>query len=230
MSAPEEERGQKLVFIGDAGVGKTCLISRFIMGTFDCNSPATAGASYASKTINIPELNKSLTFDVWDTAGQEKYKSLTKIFFQGAKMAILVYDITRKVSFDNLKNSQYPLLKEHGEPDIVIGIAGNKSDLYVDEDVPEQEAREFAKSIDAVFNLTSAQSNTGVNELFEDLGKKFLCLKSPKVESDEQNKKQKQEKKEEQKQEKEESKRNIKIGKKDVAKENEEHKKKKKFC
>ena len=134
----EQGKGKKLVFVGDSGVGKTCIISRFTKNSFDVNPGSTIGASYASKTIEIPGTDESLDLDIWDTAGQERYKALTKIFFQGAKMAILVYDITRKVSFDNLKNSWYPLLKEHGEPDIVIGIAGNKSDLYIDEDVPEQ--------------------------------------------------------------------------------------------
>ena len=104
MSAPLEGSGKKLVFIGDPGVGKTCIISRFLKGTFDAEQITTVGASYASKTIKISETNESLTLDVWDTAGQEKYRSLTRIFFQGAKLAILVYDITRKDSFENLKN------------------------------------------------------------------------------------------------------------------------------
>ena len=174
MSAPLEGSGKKLVFIGDPGVGKTCIISRFLKGTFDAEQITTVGASYASKTIKISETNESLTLDVWDTAGQEKYRSLTRIFFQGAKLAILVYDITRKDSFENLKNVWLKELKEHADPDVVMGIAGNKSDLYENEEVPEQEAREFAKSIGAVFSLTSAQNNSGINELFKNLVKKYL--------------------------------------------------------
>ena len=104
MSSPEIGKGEKLVFIGDSGVGKTCIIARFIKGVYDYNVASTIGASYASKTIEIPEIGKSITLDIWDTAGQVRYKSLTKFFFQGAKMAILVYDITRKESFDNLES------------------------------------------------------------------------------------------------------------------------------
>ena len=221
MSAPEEGKGKKLVFIGDSGVGKTCIISRFIKGIFEENTPST-GANYATKTIEIPEIKDYFSFDIWDTAGQERYKSLTKFFFQGAKMAILVYDITRKESFDNLKKDWYPLLKEHGEPNIVLAIAGNKSDLYDDEAVPEQEARDFAKSIGAIFSLTSAQNNSGINELFKNLAKKFLNIDEPGV----QNQIQKPQPKPVQKEEPQ----NIKIGKKDVAKKNEEQKKKKGFC
>ena len=112
--------------------------------------------------------------DIWDTAGQEKYKSLTKFFYKDAAMVILVYDITRKVSFDNLKNFWYKEIQTYGEKNIVLAIAGNKSDLYDDEAIPEKEAREFAKSIDAVFALTSAQNNSGINKLFQDIGNKYL--------------------------------------------------------
>ena len=174
MSGTKQATGNKIVLLGDSGVGKTCLISRFISGQFDANVNSTNGASYASKKVEFPELGKSLVLDIWDTAGQEKYKSLTKFFYKDAAMVVLVYDITRRESFDNLKNFWYKEIKEYGEKDIVLGIAGNKSDLYDDEAVPEKEAREFADSIGAIFTLTSAQNNSGVNKLFENIGKKFL--------------------------------------------------------
>ena len=166
--------GNKIVLLGDSGVGKTCLISRFISGQFDANVNSTNGASYASKKVDYPYLKKSLVLDIWDTAGQEKYKSLTKFFYKDAAMVILVYDITRRESFDNLKNYWYKEIQEYGEKDIVLGIAGNKSDLYDNEAVPEKEARDFAKSINAIFALTSAQNNSGVTKLFEDIGNKYL--------------------------------------------------------
>jgi len=212
--------GKKLVFLGDSGVGKTCMIARFISGFYDDTIYVTIGASYASKTIEIPEIGKSITLDVWDTAGQERYRALNKFYYQGAKMVILVYDITRKDTFDNLKNCWYKDLKEKGDPNIVIGIAGSKSDLYDNEAVPEQEAREFAKSIDAVFGLTSARNNTGIDELFKELGKKFLNLNNSEIESDIQ----KQDKKQEIIQ-------SIKLDDKNADKKNKEQKKKKKnFC
>ena len=172
MSAPPEGQGKKLVFIGDSGVGKTCIISRFLKGTFEHNINSTDGASYASKSIDVN--GKSLVLDIWDTAGQERYKSLTKFFYKGAKMAILVYDITRKESFDNIKSFWYNQIKEYGDEGILLGIAGNKSDKYDEEAVPEEEAREYAKSIGAVFQLTSAQNNSGINELFKSMGVKYL--------------------------------------------------------
>ena len=123
---------------------------------------------------NLSLKNRNIRIQIWDTAGQEAFRSITRIFFQGAKLAILVYAVNLKDSFENLKNVWLKELKEHADPDVVMGIAGNKSDLYENEEVPEQEAREFAKSIGAVFSLTSAQNNSGINELFKNLVKKYL--------------------------------------------------------
>ena len=211
--------GIKLVFVGDTEVGKSCLITRFIKGVFETNLKETTKANYVSKTIEIPEIGESITFDIWDTNGREKFKSMARIFYKGAKMAILVYDTTRKESYDNIKNWWYKDIKEHGDPDIVIGIAGNKSDRYDDEEVSEQEAREFAESIGAVFSLTSAQNNSGIDELFKDMGKKYLCPNSSTIESDIQKPEQK-----------EESNQNIKFGEKNVDKKNDGQKKKKNPC
>jgi len=218
MSAPQQGNGKKLVFVGDSGVGKTCIISRFLRGTFNSNQLTTDGASYASKTVEIPEINEYLTFDIWDTAGQERYRSLTKFFFQGAKMAILVYDITRKESYENMKNDWYKQLKDFADPEIIIGIAGNKSDLYDDEAVSEQEARDFAKSIGAVFSLTSAQSNTGINELFKDIAKKYFKIDSNTNGQDQSKPQPKPQSKPQPNPQKEEKSNNIVIGKTPVEK------------
>ena len=207
MSSQEIKYEQKLVVLGDSGVGKTCLIDRFIKGSFDDSIGPTEGQSYASKTITIPEIGKSITMGVIDTAGQEKYRSLLRFAYNGAKMAILVYDITRKETFDNMKNWWYKDIKEHGDPNVIIGIAGNKADEYEKEEVPEQEAREFAKSIGALFCLTSAQNNSGIDELFKNVGRKYLDPSYPNIESDIKEQKQK-----------EESNQKIKIKLKDVAK------------
>jgi small GTP-binding protein len=164
----------KVVLLGDSGVGKTCLITRYISETFEQNTASTNGASYASKKVNYDKLKKTITLDIWDTAGQEKYKALTKFFYKDAAIAILVYDITQKNSFESIKSYWYEQVKENGEKTVVLGIVGNKSDLYEQEEVPENDAREFAQSIGAIFALTSAKMNTGVDALFEDAGNKYL--------------------------------------------------------
>ena len=164
----------KVVLLGDSGVGKTCIISRYISGAFDQNSPSTNGASYASKIINFENLNKKISLDIWDTAGQEKYKSLTKFFYKDAAATILVYDITQKDSFENMKNYWYEQLQEFGSKNIILGVAGNKCDMYDKEEVNEIEAKEFAEKIGAFFGITSAKNNTGINDLFMNAANKFV--------------------------------------------------------
>ena len=169
-----QSQGKKLVLVGDSGVGKTCIISRFVSGDFDSNTESTDGASYATKVLELPKMNKNIVLDIWDTAGQERYKSLTKFFYKDAQMIIMVYDITIKKSFENLKNYWYKEIQQFSEKNYILGIAGNKSDLYEKEQVSEKEAREYAQSINAVYGLTSAQNNSGIQQLFEDMGYKYV--------------------------------------------------------
>ena len=165
----------KAVLLGESGVGKTCIIARFINNTFENNIMSTTGASYAGKTMAFEEFGgQCIKFEIWDTAGQEKYRSLTKIFYKDAAVAILVYDITRKESYEELKNYWYNQLRECSPSNIVIGIAANKCDLYDNEQVSEDEARKFADEIGAVFKLTSANTNTGIEDLFKTIGCKVL--------------------------------------------------------
>ena len=216
MSTPQQsDIAKKIVLIGDSGVGKTCIISRFVSGDFNKNTNSTDGASYATKKLVLPKLKTSINLDIWDTAGQERYKSLTKFFYKDAAMIIMVYDVTLKTSFDNLKEYWYREVQELSEKNFVLGIAGNKSDLYEREQVSEKEAREYAKSINAVFGLTSAQNNTGIDQLFEDIGMKFL---EPNFQEkmEENNKGKNMET-------------SIKLNKKKIKKHKKEHKKKK-FC
>lgn len=164
----------KVVLLGDSGVGKTCIISRYISGAFDQNSPSTNGASYASKILTFEKLNKTISLDIWDTAGQEKYKSLTKFFYKDAAVAILVYDTTQKESFESMKSYWYQQLQEFGSKDIILGVAGNKCDMYEKEEVSENDAKQFAESIGAFFEITSAKNNTGINDLFMNAANRFV--------------------------------------------------------
>ena len=185
----ENAKSVKAVLLGESGVGKTCIIARFINNTFENNIMSTTGASYAGKTMAFEEFGgKCIKFEIWDTAGQEKYRALTKIFYKDAGVAILVYDITRKESFDELKDYWYNQIKECAPKNIVIGIAANKCDLYDNEQVSEDEARNFANEIGAVFKLTSASTNQGIEDLFKGVGCKVL---DPNYSSDDAEKKNK---------------------------------------
>ena len=163
----------KVVLLGEAGTGKTCLISKFTAGIFNSETVSSLSAQYISKTIVIN--NQTIKLDIWDTAGQEKYRSLAKIFYKDAKVICLCYDITSKKSFEELKDywfEQQTKLNADGNP--IFAVVGNKYDLFNDQQVKDEEGKEFAKKINAFFQVTSAKNNTGVNELFEKIGKKFI--------------------------------------------------------
>lgn len=164
----------KVVLIGESGVGKTSIISRFINDTFDHNVVTSLGASYISKTLTFPEQNKSIKFDIWDTAGQEKYRSLAKVFYKDAMIIVFVYDITSISSFNEIKNFWYKQITENILCPPIYALAANKSDLYESEKVEEKEARDFADHIGAIYKATSALSNNGIDTLFNYLGKKYL--------------------------------------------------------
>ena len=168
----------KVVLLGETHTGKTSLISKLIDDTFSYNEPSTLVASSVNKVYEYKEYNNvEVHMEIWDTAGQEKFRSINKIFYKDATIAIFVYDITDANSFEEIKYYWEEQVKLHGEPNVLYGIAGNKSDLYKNEKVKEKEAREYAKSIDAVFYLTSALVGTNINELFNDLGLKYLQKK-----------------------------------------------------
>ena len=163
----------KTVLVGESGVGKTSIISRFITDSFDPEVLSSSSAQFISKTIKLEET--TIKFDIWDTAGQEKFRSLAKIFYKDAKIIIYVYDITDKNSFEEIKNYWYKETWDNiTNKDVILALIGNKTDLYENEQVSDEEGKKFAKQINAIFKTTSALSNIGINWLFENLGKKVL--------------------------------------------------------
>ena len=164
----------KVVLVGESGVGKTSIINRYLNNTYNENQKSTFAPKFKNKVLNYPEYNKSISFDIWDTAGQEAYRSITKNFYVNAAIGVMVYDIRNRESFENIKKYWSQQLKDSGVQNIVLAIAGNKCDIFNEEEVSENEAREYAESIGAVFQLTSCKENIGIDELFKESGKRFL--------------------------------------------------------
>ena len=111
---------------------------------------------------------------IWDTAGQERYRSLSKIFYQSSAVAVLVYDITLKKSFEQIKEYWVKEIKENAPEDIIIAIAENKSDDYLNQDVTIDEGKKLAKSLDALFVCTSAKLGNDIDDLFKISGEKLI--------------------------------------------------------
>ena len=157
MSTNEEEKVKiKVILIGDSGVGKTNLINIATGNGFDANENTSVACNYTVKKLVIN--GKEYIINLWDTIGQEKFRQLTKIFFNNSKIVILVYDITRKESFEALPNWLNDVEEQIGL-DFVKGVVANKMDLYLDEEVKGNEGEEYAKSINAKFLATSAKKD-----------------------------------------------------------------------
>ena len=171
MNEPE---AIKVVLVGESGVGKTSIISQFTSHKFDPHRETSLSAQFVSKTIEFAELGKSIKFDIWDTVGQEKYRSLAEIFYRDARVIIFVYDITSEYSFKELKNYWYEETKTKSSGKPLLAVVGNKIDLYGDQKVSNTEGAAFADKIGGIFQVTSAQSDQGISTLFDNIGKTVL--------------------------------------------------------
>ena len=164
----------KVVLLGESGVGKTSIINQFISKKFNPKMSTSVSAQFTSKIMEFPEQNRTLRFDIWDTVGQEKYRSLTKIFYKDAKIIIFVYDITTEYSFNALQTYWYTETVDNTDGEPIYAVCANKYDLYDKALVKTEDGKKFADKIKAIFQNTSAKSDTGINILFENLGKKII--------------------------------------------------------
>ena len=170
----DEPESVKVVLLGESGVGKTSIISQFTTNKFNPRCATSVSAQFISKTIEFPNYGKSIKFDIWDTVGQEKYRSLAKIFYKDAKVIIFVYDIVTDYSFSALKDFWYKETINNADNDPIFAIVANKIDLYQEQKVSNNDGKAFADEINAIFQTTSALSNAGINTLFENIGKKII--------------------------------------------------------
>ena len=166
--AYDSVREIKLCLLGDAGVGKSSLVLRFVHDQFQQHSQATIGASFMSKNFRIQD--QAFKFQIWDTAGQEKYKALAPMYYRGAAAAVVVYDITEETSFESVKR-WIKELRQMGPQDIVFAIAGNKKDLTDQREVSTETGQNFADEIGAIFAECSALTAENIDEIFTEIGK-----------------------------------------------------------
>ena len=166
----DEDNDIKAILIGNAGVGKTNLINVTLGKEFNPSECTTAACSYSKKEFKINYKNYEI--DLWDTAGQESYKGITKMFIKDSGIVIFVYDITNKKSFEEL-NYWIGLTKDALGDNFVGGIVGNKNDLYEKQEVEEKEAKQFANSNRFLFRQVSAKDNPSLFvDFLEELVKK----------------------------------------------------------
>ena len=167
-----EENGIKVILVGASGTGKTNIIKALVDKPFEESSESTLTSTFVSKRVNVN--NKDYQLEIWDTAGQEMYKSLTKIFLVNSKIVIFVYDITQKSSFEEL-DFWINTAKENLDNTAIYAIFANKKDLYLNEEVTEKEGSKKAEEIGAFFRETLAKTEReNLNQYLDDLTKEYV--------------------------------------------------------
>jgi Ras-related protein Rab-11A len=161
---PEYNYLFKVVLIGDSGVGKSNLMTRYTSDEFNVESPSTIGVEFMTKGLKIE--GRDVKAQIWDTAGQERFRAISRSIYHGAKGAMLVYDITNQQSFENIPNWLNELVS-HVSPSTVIMLVGNKCDLEHLRAVKKETATKFAEEKRLLFLETSALDTTNVDKAFE---------------------------------------------------------------
>ncbi|KAI1912959.1 Rab GTPase ypt31 [Ophidiomyces ophidiicola] len=156
----------KVVLIGDSGVGKSNLLSRFTRNEFNLDSKSTIGVEFATRSIQVD--SKTVKSQIWDTAGQERYRAITSAYYRGAVGALLVYDISKHQTYENVTR-WLKELRDHADANIVIMLVGNKSDLRHLRAVPTEEAKQFASDNNLSFIETSALDASNVELAFQNI-------------------------------------------------------------
>nr|XP_043621019.1 ras-related protein Rab2BV-like [Erigeron canadensis]XP_043621020.1 ras-related protein Rab2BV-like [Erigeron canadensis] len=154
----------KIVLIGDSGVGKSNILSRFTRNEFYLESKATIGVEFATRTLQVE--GKTIKAQIWDTAGQERYRAITSAYYRGAVGALLVYDITKKPTFDSVQRWLHEL-RANADSNIVVLMAGNKSDLNHLRAVAEQDGQSLAEKEGLSFLETSALEAVNIEKAFQ---------------------------------------------------------------
>ena len=162
----------KVTLIGESKVGKTSLINQYVNNKFEEEYFMTIGNDKLIKEIEINE-NK-VRLEIWDTIGQKDLRSANKIFMKNTNIALIVYDITNKKSFENLNEFYKELIKMNERDKMIIGIAANKSDLYENTEVNREEGEEYAKKINALYFESTATDHENVVNIFEELIKVYI--------------------------------------------------------
>lgn len=159
----------KLVLLGEAAVGKSSMVLRFVANEFTENREPTIGAAFLTQKCDVGD--KTIKFEFWDTAGQERFHSLAPMYYRNAQAAVVVFDITNMESLVKAK-SWVKELQRQAAPNIVIALAGNKVDLASKREVSTQEAEAYAQDAGLLYTETSAKDNIGITELFTEIASK----------------------------------------------------------
>ena len=174
----------KVLLLGDSTVGKTCFLLRYCDKTFQEAHLSTIGLDYRLKSMTL-QSGKNIKLQIWDTAGQDRFRAITKNYYKGANGIILIYDVTNRQSYENVKN-WITQIREEANPNVVIYLAGNKVDVSEEEKVVKtEEGKKIAEEFNLPLYETSAKNGVNINRIFEELVEKvdeiYSKLEAPKI-------------------------------------------------
>ena len=174
----------KVLLLGDSTVGKTCFLLRYCDKTFQEAHLSTIGLDYRLKSMTL-QSGKNIKLQIWDTAGQDRFRAITKNYYKGANGIILIYDVTNRQSYENVKN-WITQIREEANPNVVIYLAGNKVDVSEEEKVVKtEEGKKIAEEFNLPLYETSAKNGVNINRIFEELVEKvdeiYSKLEVPKI-------------------------------------------------
>ena len=154
------------IIIGDSGVGKSNILERYLHNEFKHDSKSTLGAEFGSKQLNVTGIN--IKQQIWDTPGEERYGSISSVYFKGSKGCFIVYDISSEVSFENIEK-WYEEIRKSAEKEIFVILRGNKCDLENERKVSIEMGQNKVKNLNCPFIETSALNNTNIMEAFQSI-------------------------------------------------------------
>ena len=165
----EDYRLYKILLLGDCAVGKSCLLLRYCENSFQESHLATIGLDFRLKTITL-ENNRKIRIQIWDTAGEDRFRSITRNYYKGAHGIVLIYDVTDQQSFQHIKD-WVDKIKEESKEGVIIYLVGNKIDLIDKRIITNEDGKKLSEEIKIKYYETSAKDSIGVNEVFENLVK-----------------------------------------------------------
>ncbi|XP_071131448.1 ras-related protein Rab-26-like isoform X7 [Mytilus edulis] len=168
----------KTILVGDSGVGKTSLLVQFDQGKFQAGSfSATVGIGFTNKVVDVEGTKVKL--QIWDTAGQERFRSITRAYYRDANALLLLYDVTNKASFDNIR-AWLGEINEYAQEDVVIMLLGNKADMAGERMIRTEDGEKLAKEYNVAFMETSAKTGMNVDLAFMAVAKDLKMKKTRK--------------------------------------------------
>lgn len=169
LGREKKVRSQKVIFLGNQGVGKTSIIRRFLHDTFEDTYKATVGIDFVSKELRVDD--RAVKLQLWDTAGQERFRALIPGYLRDTAACLIVYDVTCRASFDAVHSWVEDVRRECGEDNLVLAIVGNKTDLEDTRQVSSEEGLALSKELHTLFSESSARTGSKVIDIFEQIAR-----------------------------------------------------------